>query len=112
MAVSDSIYNLCKHMILVLRQLVACGNTISRPAARTRVWWRWEGWLTADRSPPQAESDNFWQQHRLRGWIGQEGRWWRGGEGEKRGGMAVGGSGWAGTKGDGSDTSIIMISSG
>ena len=43
----------------------------------------WEGWLTADRSPPQAESDNLWQRHRLRG----------GGGWERRGG---GGGGWGG----------------
>ena len=36
-----------------------------------------------------------------------------GGEGEKRGrAWQWVGVGWAGTKGDGSDTSIIMISSG
>ena len=34
------------------------------------------------------------------------------GRGVGEGGVAVGGRGWAGSKGDGSDTSIIMISSG
>ena len=42
---------------------------LGRLAAWTRVGWgcEWEGWLTAEWSPPQAESDNLWQPHRLRG---------------------------------------------
>ena len=56
-------------MILELCQVTACGNTNSRSAARTRVGCGCgrEGGLTADRSPLQAESDNLWQRHRLRG---------------------------------------------
>ena len=62
---------------------------------QSRVGCGWEGWLTADRSPLQADSDNLWQRHRLRGGGGWDrrggggGGWWggvgldvRGGEGE------------------------------
>ena len=46
----------------------------------------WEGWLTADRSPLQADSDNLWQRHRLRG----------GGGWNRRGGGGGGGGGGEG----------------
>ena len=55
--------------------------------------------MTADRSPLQADSDNLWQQHRLRGVDGRGGAVvegagleWRGGEveGGWRGGGEVG----------------------
>ena len=60
--------------------------------------------MTADRSPLRADSDNLWQRHRLNGggWMGQDGRWWRGWgwsegcEGEKAGGGEKGVEGMRG----------------